>query len=85
MVGIFLVWGECFGFVWFSFLLYQNIIYTKNIDLTLSPALTQHYLCLKWSEELVDIIKSFSRDKFPLCLGLFHSPNMRGLGKAPFL
>lgn len=33
MVGIFLVWGECFGFVWFSFLLYQNIIYTKKHSL----------------------------------------------------
>jgi len=79
MVGIFFGLGgggKCISFVWFSFLLYQNIIYTKNIGLTLSPPLTHHCLGLKWSEELVEVIKSFPRDKFPLWLGPFHSPNM---------
>lgn len=90
MVGIFFFFfwfgeGKVYWFCLVFFFIIPNIIYTKSIGLTLSPPLTHHCLGLKWSEELVEVIKSFPRDKVPLWLGLFHSPNLRCLGKAPFL
>lgn len=81
----FWLWGRMYWFclIFFFIIPKYNLHKKHRLD---SVTTTDHRcLGLKWSEELIEVIKSFPRDKFPLWLGPFHSPNMRCLGKAPFL